>query len=448
MPEVNTNRIAYDAVIDLAFEHDGVRTSIQQEKIIYVLIEHDYEKQVLPIIYIAASINNDLYTDILKYKNSAKFYLNIKVQNQNSGSAISRNTINGTFNYIPSDLNPNYQEDLSDTETIDDAYYRRIMIGLVSIELMNTLRKSFNGIYNNIDQKTLVGVALEGTNCIIEDIKYNQEYSSILIPPVASRYKLLEYIFSRNNFYDTKFRYFMDFERSYLVSKRGDPIDAGDGDLDTIIVDIRSVAENEAYYDGVAIRNGSYYFYVNPSSTNVTLDEGTEKVANQIIATDYDSEVQQLDMEINNLDGSETKHMFVRSDNAALFKNELETNTVIVELVKQHIDGSIFTPNKCIMVNNFGEYSKYDGKYLIIYKREFFKCDAGKFIMSCNIGLKKVGNIENAGALTSSKSSIFARNSFKRTTSANKNSTAATNARRITSTNNINKNNLIKNYTK
>ena len=448
MAEANTNRIAYDATIDLAFEHEGRRESIQQEKIIYIMIEHDYEKQVLPIIYITASINNDLYTDILKYKNSAKFYLNIKVQNQNSGSSISRNVINGTFNYIPSDLNPNYQEDLSDLGSIDDAYYRRIMIGLVSIELMNTLRKSFNGIYNNIDQKTLIGVALEDTNCIIEDIKYNQEYSSILIPPVASRYKFLEYIFSRNNFYDTKFRYFMDFERSYLVSKRGDPIDAGDGDLDTIIVDIRSVSENEAYYDGVSIRNGAYYFYVNPSSTNVTLDEGTEKVANQIVATDYDSEVQQLDMEINNMEGSETKHMFVRSDNAALFKNELETNTVIVELVKQYIDGSIFTPNKCIMVNNFGEYAKYDGKYLIIYKREFFRCNAGKFTMSCNIGLKKVGNIENAGSLTSSKPTIFSRNSYKKSTSTIKNSTIATNAKKITSTQNINKNNLTKNYTK
>lgn len=443
MPSKNTNRKAYVASIDLAFDNNGKRTTIPQEKIVYLLIEHDYEKQVLPIIYVNVSINSDLYSDILKYKETAKFYLNIKIKNENSASSILKDVINGTFNYIPSDNNPNYQQNLSDSGSIDDAYYRRIMIGLVSVELMNSLRKSFNGIYNNIDQKTLVGVALEGTNCIIEDIKYNQEFSSILIPPVASRYKFLEYIFDRNNFYDTKFRYFMDFERSYLLSKRGDGIDAGDGELSSIIVDIRSVAEYEAYFDGVSIKNGSYYIYVNPASTNVILDEGTEKVANQIVAVDYDTEIQNIDMDINNINGSETKQMFVRSDNAALFKNELETNTVIIELVKQYIDGSIFSPNKCILVNNFGEYEKYNGKYLMVYKREFFKCDAGKFIMSCNVGLKKIGNIEEAGSLKTKKRSPFTRRSSNKTTTAsNNNSKPASGARNISSTSNINKNNL------
>ena len=419
----NTSLKSYNATIDLAFENNGKRTNIESEKISYIMIEHDYENQVLPIIYISVSVNNELYSDIIKYKESAKFYLNIKKINKNSMASLSKNTISGTFNYIPSTTNPNYQEDLSDKNTVPDASYKRIMIGLVSIELTNKLRKSFNGVYRNIDQKTLIGMALEGTDCVIESVSYNETYSSILVPPIASRYKLLEFIFGKNNFYDTNFRYFMDFEKSYLTSKKGNAISAGDGQLSSVIVDIRSVTEEESYYDGIAIRNGSYYIYINPSDSNVTLNEGTEKVANQIVSVDEDT-VQQLDLDINNTKGSTTKQMFIRTDNAALYKNELETNTIIVEIVKKHIDGSAFTPNKSILVNNFGEYSKYNGKYLIIYKKEFFKCVAGEFIMSCNVGLKKIGNIQPAGSTKKINSSGYSSNSASRTTTASQRGTS------------------------
>ena len=418
----NTSRRSYNAQIELSFDNNGKRTNIQSEKIAYILIEHDYENQVLPVIYISLSVDSNLYTDIIKYKKSAKFNLSINKINKQSNSSLSKKILSGSFNYIPSSTNPNFREDLRDIDSVSDSSYKRIMIGLVSVELTNTLRTSFNGVYENIDQKTLIGLALENTKCIIEPVAYNNSYKSILIPPLASRYKFLEFIFDKDNFYDTKFRYFMDFENSYLTSKTGNVVDAGDGELSTIIIDIRSVTEEESYYDGIEIKNGSYYIYINPCNSNVTLNEGTEKVANQIVSVDEDYDPQLLDLDINNTKGSTTKQMFIRTDNAALYKNELETDTITVEVLKHHIDGSIFTPNKCIIVNNFGDYSKYNGKYLMVYKKEFFKCIAGEFIMSCVLGLKKIGNIQQAKSSVSNKSSGYSNNSsVKKTTASLKN---------------------------
>ena len=159
------------------------------------------------------------------------------------------------------------------------------------------------------------------------------------------------------------------------------------------------------------------------------MNEGTEKVANQIISVNDDAPVQQLDLNINNSEGSDTKQMFVRTDNAALYKNELETDTIITEIMKQHIDGSPFTPNKCIVVNNYGEYNKYNGKYLMIYKREFYKCIAGEFVMSCNVGLKKIGNIQTARSTTTSKGYGYASSGARRiSTSSRKNTTTVRSA--------------------
>ena len=260
-----------------------------------------------------------------------------------------------------------------------------------------------------------MSLALEGTNYIAEKITYNTHYNSILVPPLTSRYRLLEFIFNSDPFYDTKFRYFMDFERSYLLSKSGNSVDSGDGQLSSIIVDIRSITENEAYYDGVEVKNDAYYVYINPINSNVTLEQGIEKVANQIVAVDEDK-IEIVDLDINKTEGSDTKQMFIRTDNVSVYKNELETNTIIVEIVKQHIDGSIFTPNKCISINNYGEYSKYNGKYIMIYKREFYKCVAGEFVMSCNVGLRRIGNLNNSKSTSATSSSAI-----KKSTSNNKN---------------------------
>ena len=143
------NRKSYSATIDLFFDYNNIREKIPSENIVYVLVESNYDNDVLPIIYISLSVDSNMYTKIIKYKSLAKFYLNIKKINKNSISSISKNAISGSFSYIPSTTNPNYTEDLSNATSGDS--YKRIMLGLVSIELTNTLRKSFNNIYNNIN---------------------------------------------------------------------------------------------------------------------------------------------------------------------------------------------------------------------------------------------------------------------------------------------------------
>ena len=59
-------RQAYSSTIDIAFDYNGQRENISSDKIIYVMIEHDYENKVIPIIYLSLAVNDDLYTKIIK----------------------------------------------------------------------------------------------------------------------------------------------------------------------------------------------------------------------------------------------------------------------------------------------------------------------------------------------------------------------------------------------
>lgn len=378
------SRQSLGAKISLAFNYNGKRKKINPRKIIYLVIESDYENSTTPIIYLSLSVNFDLYSLILEYKDSATFYLNIDKTNLNSKSSLYRNHIKGNFAYIPSTTNPNYEQDLSASgESSSDESYKKLMIGLISIDLANNLRKSFNAVYRNIDTETLLGVATEGTNCIIEQPDYNYEYDQILIPPVSSRYQLIRYLFDLDAFYKTQFRFFMDFDRSYLISKSGKSI-SSDSTLDDVIIDIKSLKEKEAFVDGIDIKNNAYYVYVNPANANVKLDESTEKVANHILVYDDELGVTNLDLSINNRSDSTTKQIFLRSHNADFEKFNIETTAVSITLSKQYIDGSYFVPNKNINIINYDDYSKYNGKYNIVSKKECYQASGSDYFqVSC-----------------------------------------------------------------
>jgi hypothetical protein len=71
------------------------------------------------------------------------------------------------------------------------------------------------------------------------------------------------------------------------------------------------------------------------------------------------------------------------------------------------MDDSIFQLNKHISIKMYGEYEAYSGTYLMIYKKVFYKHAGNEFIVSVNIGLKLISDIEarNAPENTTNKKS-------------------------------------------
>ena len=49
--------------------------------------------------------------------------------------------------------------------------------------MINKLRQSFNGIYNNISENEIIDIGLKGIRKVIkEDIVNNEKYDTIIIP--------------------------------------------------------------------------------------------------------------------------------------------------------------------------------------------------------------------------------------------------------------------------
>lgn len=429
-----SSELAYEGEITLAFDYRETENSapkrytIESEKIAYVMIEELYENvRILPVIYVSVNLTSDLYTKIANSRDTSEFYLKIRKRNALSKTSVFEEVVNDVFSYVTPNTNANYSANLNTSESAKNSSYRGTLIGLVSSTMTNELRKSFNGIYRNITVKNIVeDLALDGLkNVIKSDIKYDKTYDSILFPPLSSRYKLLNFLFNKFAFYDSYFTFFMDFKNTYLLPRNAVAVSAGDGKPDNVVIEIKNYTAQEAFSDGFEIKNGAYVAYFNANDANVVINTSTDKVANNIVSYSDSVGRQNLNVTTNPNDKNTTKTTYVKSNNAAAIKNDLQSNAVMVQLLKQNLDPDIFTPNKCYNVRHYDDYQMYNGRYYLSYKREFFNLkNNNKFLVTCNIGLKQAVNEEVARSTTDSYNPTLITNfrSSKKTVSSTKNS--------------------------
>ena len=65
-----------------------------------IVIDTDYENKVMPIIYVALSINLELYNKLVKYVDSGKIYLNVKKYNVKADVPIKEDKLKDQFIYL------------------------------------------------------------------------------------------------------------------------------------------------------------------------------------------------------------------------------------------------------------------------------------------------------------------------------------------------------------
>ena len=358
-----------------------------------IVIDTDYENKVMPVIYVALSINLELYNKLVKYVDSGKIYLNVKKYNVKADVPIKEDKLKDQFIYfIPS--NATYIKDLGAQKDNELYSYIDITIGLMDIKLLNYKKKNFNTVYRNIDTRNLINIITSGRKLIMTPIKNNTRYNEFLMPPVTTRSDALDYVFNIDAFYDTMYTYFTDFDKSYLIDRTGKYINTGK--LNTVFIDIKSLDSRSSYYEGITIdtNNNCYILYLNPDDKTIIPNKATEKVTNQIIGV-YQDEVTTLDLNINNSKHSAdlTKSIFVRTNkvDTIIAKSELESTAAILNLSKANIDADIFTPDKAYTVSNYEEDKEYDGRYILIYKKEVIGRMDNEYATNTILGLRYVG---------------------------------------------------------
>lgn len=372
---------------------------IDSNQISYVAVDKDFDNNNMPVIAIVASIEKDVLDDMIRHVNDNILTLGIyRYDVNNQTDNITKKCIHDRFIYILPD-------DISKTAVIDypngegkEGLYKDVTLWLLPQDAVNNNKQTINGVFKNATMNTMI---LNSTNylgkMLLEPIKYDNKYDQVIIPPQNS---ISEYISFLNNdlsvFYDTPYRFFIDFDMTYIVSSSGHVVKSKNESIFTFDIQISSIIPQEEDDTGMYIdkRNNKNVIYVNSANVNYTRNNITNKMVNSITTIDSSGNVYKKDVESNNTKVTKKLSTIINlsnTDNNAVnnIVSSLSMNNVGVSIVKNDLDANVFTMNKEYIITD-NTHPEFNGRYLISSVKQMYTKQTEQFVMATVLNLKKI----------------------------------------------------------
>ena len=379
----------------------NIEVEIDSTQIQYILIDKDFENINMAVITIFGSIEKNILDDMIRHSNDNLVTLGIyKYDNTNQNDNITEKYFNDKFIYM---LN----EDLSRTDKLDNPQgidsktgnrqYREVTIFLIQQNAINNNRQTINGVYHNASMNSLI---LQSTNylgnMLLEPIKYDTRFDQVIIPPIDSISNYIRYLNDNLGvFYDSPYRFFIDFDTTYLVSSSGNAIRARNQYIYTIVIDIREIDSNISEEPGayVDLKSGKYTIGIDASKVEYVKNNVTNKMVNKVTVINSKGDVFEQDIEDNKAKVTSTINqiMNISNNDQNVINNisySVESANVTITIVKNDLDASLFTLNKEYIIND-PVHDSYAGHYILLQVKQLFIKQNENFIMSTVLKFKK-----------------------------------------------------------
>lgn len=377
----------------------NINTEIKNECIKTVIIDHNYDVNSMPIIFITLKLDKSLVDDMILNIDDNLILMAVYKYDDLSDDKQEIEVFRDKFTYfLPDDVNKNDPIDYN--ETNEDEHlgntFRDIVIGLMSIKMINRNKKYLElNVVNNTIYDCVKYCTSHIDNLIIEPFLFNETYDRIIMPGQESVRKALDFLNSYRVFYYTPYRYYQDFNYTYIISSSGKEIPRSDETYSSIIVKIRDINVVDANDVGISINktSGTYEVVVNYVNTNVYDNTIINKSRNKLKGVSSSgSSIKSLK---NTASYSEDKIKQIRlnNDNDNMIYNiqaEDNSKNILVYFSKTDLDTDVFTINKRISVYHIDRYQQYNGDYLLYRKRECFIREDDTFVLNTMINLRKI----------------------------------------------------------
>ena len=355
--------------------------------------DYRFDANIMPILYIILDVPPDIYQKIIDNSTDGIFHVRVTNFDGNGSAKLEKEIINEQFIYfLP--VKYNYEKeinaDLGDV-TMDTQH---IVIGLIKSTMINDNKQSFNGNYvETTTEKMLKEVFTKGLpELVMDDLEIDTEYESLLIPPQESRAKAINYLFELDPFYTSPYIYFMDFEKTYLLNSVNVSVNKK---KETVLFLIENIDETSAYYTGISVEGDTTIVYVNQATVNISINTTTDKMYNQTIATNT-NEVTVVDTNITMYKkDNHSRKSYDNSNemNTDIRKQIIDNTAVTLNISKMNMDSSVITPDKFFVVK-YDAYSSYNGRYILLYKKEIIVQRGEAYDTTTTIGLQRIADQE------------------------------------------------------
>ena len=379
------NNIEYSYDISMTALINKKETKILSESINMLMINYNYINLFAPIVYAQVNINVELYNKMKKYKSSGKILLDIKIYNRKEKD-IKKPYLKKQLSYFFT--NSEFDTDvLLNKDTDNTNSYRSCYLGLLDLDILNDYNaRVINNIFVNTNTTSIIHYYLSNQKLVLEPFDNNPIHDLMVIPPITGIGNLLKYLNQMGSFYKTGFRYFRDFNRSYILSNKGKGITINKQHK-TVHINIERKRGNSNIYLPGMIDNKKDKFYLlqlNVDQAQLDIDITTNTKYNQFVGIDNIGKVSKEVSSVNLAKKFKKNPKLIRvfNNNNNYVENmakDQDISSDTLTITKTDIDSSIIEPHKEFVVENESYLRAKNGKYILIAKQETYRKDDGGF---------------------------------------------------------------------
>jgi hypothetical protein len=392
---------AYRYKIELIFMHESGNISIDCRSIKSLVIDNNIDTNNMPIIYVTMHVDKKVIDKVVLNANSALFNLKVYKYNELSSSSVQRKCIDGKFTYIiPDDINKNNDIDYND-RTDDGAFghtFKDISIGLLRLDHVDANKRFAELNLKDVKVGSIARSITGGCdNIVIEPFNTNKHFNQINIPAVDSTSKALSYLNDQSTFYSTPYRFYMGFDKSYLVSSSGNTVASNDDLCSSIIIKVKNIIADEANDEGYVLDGDNASIYVSQVNTQVYDNTISNKSVSSIRSISTSGANSETLKNKSDYAKKKTNNVRLNNDNSNMQKNlvaDANNNGFYFYFYKAGLDIQLFSINKKITVEHVDNYRRFNGKYLVYRVRDTLIREDDTFAILTAVNLRKIGYAE------------------------------------------------------
>lgn len=391
--------VSYSYKISAKFLLGNKEEEILPQGITSIITNYDYDNNNIPIIYMGVKLETALYNKMVINSENATIVLTIQ-RAKNIGKILTyKDYIKDTFTYTMSS-NPDYNVTIEKESKTDNKIaqnYREGYLALIQLNTTDNNKKIINNIIKNSNMMSIIHKYTSHMKMVMEPIHTDKYFNFLIIPPLESCAKLISYLNKQSIFYREGYRYFVDFDRTYLLSAEGNAVDGKDGLYSTVIINITDPVDEISSQTGIITdaQNKAYIININANNTILDVKKSEDKIFNKVMGVDSYGNTRELELNIPRSKGSSDKLRLERVpldniDYTNYLRDNIENTTIMLSITKTEVDSSLITPNKEYIVRNYPTFSEYNGRYVLSFKKETFFNQENTFISNVIFGLRKI----------------------------------------------------------
>ena len=432
----------YKYNISLQYRGGTKDRDVKTQSIRNIVIDYNYDECVMPTIMANLRLEKKFVDDLIKNQNNAYFILTISGHDTTATFSSNQTAINVKCTYfIPDELNKLDEVEYSQADDEDNGgqSYTQATLGLLVVDHINNNKVQSAITVRDITPQDLIkSLTQHMKNMVIEDIAFNDKYTSIIIPPNMSDSvnKALQYLNNQRVFYNTPYRFFQNFNETILISSSGNGIPSPVPDMSgnnntSIIITVSEIDDMTTVISGIinqtitallsSIGLESLSGLATSCFSGNSLGSGNTGGQSAQVGVNY-ANLQVFDNTISNKSKNKIKGMTEVGINEAELSNKSElvkssyrssrinnNNTNMMANIafkenaskyyiyfnKTDLDCTLFNPLKSITINNTNKYQELNGKYLLYNKKESYLRDSNDFILTTHVFLQRISDNSN-----------------------------------------------------